>query len=97
MLVSTTPEVAGHRVAKTLGLVQGYTTRASPSGGFLSTRMAGGPNLDEAQAASFETMVKRAESLGANAIIGVQYNLACPESGFMSFICYGTAVVVEKC
>ena len=44
---------------------------------------------------AFNVMLQHAESLGANAVIGVRYDAAEVMSGVTEVICYGTAVVVE--
>jgi len=40
-------------------------------------------------------MLKQAESLGANAVIGVRYESTEILQGVTEVLCYGTAVVVE--
>jgi len=44
---------------------------------------------------SFELMVKHAEEMGANAIVGVRYDANEVMQGVTEVLCYGTAVVVE--
>lgn len=41
-------------------------------------------------------MLKHAEELGANAVIGVRYNATEISAGITEVICYGTAVVAKK-
>ncbi|MBK9403451.1 MAG: YbjQ family protein [Ignavibacteria bacterium] len=45
---------------------------------------------------AFELMVKHAEELGANAIIGMRYDANEVMSGVTEVLAYGTAVVVER-
>jgi uncharacterized protein YbjQ (UPF0145 family) len=40
-------------------------------------------------------MVKHAEEMGANAVIGVRYDANDIMGGVTEVLCYGTAVVVE--
>ena len=41
-------------------------------------------------------MIKHAEQIGANAIIGIRYDTTDVLQGVSEVLCYGTAVVVEK-
>jgi uncharacterized protein YbjQ (UPF0145 family) len=41
-------------------------------------------------------MVRHAEELGANAVIGVRYDAAQLMQHVSEVLCYGTAVVVER-
>ena len=41
-------------------------------------------------------MVRHAEQIGANAIIGMRYDANEVAAGITEVLCYGTAVVVEK-
>jgi uncharacterized protein YbjQ (UPF0145 family) len=45
---------------------------------------------------AFEIMMRHAESLGANAIIGIRYESTEIYQGVTEVLCYGTAVVVEE-
>jgi len=44
---------------------------------------------------AFNVMLQHAESLGANAVIGIRYESTEVMSGVKEVICYGTAVIVE--
>ncbi|MCX6165527.1 MAG: heavy metal-binding domain-containing protein, partial [Ignavibacteriae bacterium] len=45
---------------------------------------------------AFELMVKHAEEIGANAVVGMRYDANEVMSGVTEVLAYGTAVVVEK-
>jgi uncharacterized protein YbjQ (UPF0145 family) len=45
---------------------------------------------------AFEIMMRHAESLGANAIIGIRYESTEIYQGVTEVLCYGTAVIVEE-
>ena len=45
---------------------------------------------------AFDIMLKHAESIGANAVVGVRYESTEILSGVTEVLCYGTAVVVEE-
>lgn len=51
---------------------------------------------EKTRSESFELMVRHAEELGANAIIGMRYDANDVMSGVTEVLAYGTAVVVEK-
>lgn len=44
---------------------------------------------------AFEEMVRHAEILGANAVIGIRYDTTEVMSGVTEVICYGTAVTTD--
>ena len=50
---------------------------------------------ETAREEAFELMVKHAEQLGANAIIGMRYDATEVMAGLTEVLCYGTAVRVE--
>lgn len=104
MIVTTTENVAGYRVVRSLGLVRGNTIRARHLGkdimaGFRN--MVGGEIseytklLGEAREQSVDRMVADATELGANAIIMARFSTSQVTSGAAELLAYGTAVVVE--
>lgn len=104
MIVSTTASVAGHRVAKTIGLVRGNTIRARHLGrdiGAAFRNIVGGEIseytklLGEAREQAIDRMVEEATDLGANAVIEVRFSTSMVMSGAADLLAYGTAVVVE--
>lgn len=104
MIVSTTESVAGHRVAKTLGLVRGNTIRARHIGRDIKAmgrNIVGGEIseytklLAEAREQALDRMVEEAKALGANAIITTRFATSMVTSGGAELLAFGTAVVVE--
>jgi uncharacterized protein YbjQ (UPF0145 family) len=94
----------GHRVIKNLGIIRGITVRSrSVVGnmvGGLQTLFGGNITVytelcEHARAEAFDLMVKHAEQVGANAIIGVRYDANEVMDGVTEVLAYGTAVVVE--
>ena len=82
MILSTTEAIEGRRVAETLGLVRGNTIRARHIGRDIMAglrTLVGGEikdytvMLDQARDQAVQRMVKQAEVLGANAVIGVRF------------------------
>jgi uncharacterized protein YbjQ (UPF0145 family) len=104
MLSSTTFEIPGYRVVKSLGVVRGITvrTRSLPMTiiGGLRTLFGGRAGIfaelcESARVEAFQLMQKHAAQIGANAVIGVRYDTG-PMVGAAEVLCYGTAVVVEQ-
>ena len=103
-LVSTTFELQGFRVTRTLGLVRGITVRSrsilGTIGAGLQTIIGGNITLltnlcEKTREESFELMMQHAAQLGANAVIGMRYDACEVMQGVTEVLCYGTAVVVE--
>ena len=103
MHTTTTFEVPGFRVVRSLGLVRGITvrTRALPLSilGGLRTLFGGRVGIfsdlcESAREESFQLMSAHARKLGANGVVGVRYDTG-PMVGAAEVLCYGTAVVVE--
>ena len=51
---------------------------------------------EEARGEAFDLMLKHADELGANAIIGVRYDATELSEMMTEVLAYGTAVVVER-
>jgi uncharacterized protein YbjQ (UPF0145 family) len=103
MLSSTTFELAGYRVVKTLGVVRGITvrTRSLPLTivGAFRTLFGGRAGIftslcEKAREEAFELMLGHARDAGANAVVGVRYDTG-PMVGTAEVLCYGTAVIVD--
>ncbi len=104
MILSTSREIAGKRVVKTLGLVKGNTIRARHIGKDIIAAMrniTGGEiyeytkMLAQAREESLDRMIEQAEKLGANAIIEVRFTTSMVMSAAAEILAYGTAVVIE--
>jgi uncharacterized protein YbjQ (UPF0145 family) len=102
--ITTTFELPSKKIVKNIGLVKGITVRSrsifGTIGGSLHTIIGGNITLftnlcETTRNESFELMIKHAEEVGANAIIGVRYDATELMSGVTEVLCYGTAVVVE--
>jgi uncharacterized protein YbjQ (UPF0145 family) len=94
----------GYKIVKNLGLVRGILVRSrsifGTIGASLQTIVGGNISLfselcEKTRAESFDMMVKHAQDMGANAVIGVRYDATEIMSGVTEVLCYGTAVVVE--
>ena len=104
-MTTTTFELTGYHTVKTLGVVRGLIVRSRSIVGNIGAAIQAlfGGNItlytslcEQARKESFEAMVKHAEELGANAIIGVKYDATEIAAGITEVLCYGTAVVVKK-
>ena len=104
MLIATTDRIPGHEVIEVLGLVQGNTIRARHLGRDIMAglrNVVGGEIKDytqmltEARRLAIQRMVKEAERLGADAILGVRLATAQTMAGAAEVLAYGTAVRLE--
>jgi uncharacterized protein YbjQ (UPF0145 family) len=104
MIVVTTETVPDHQIRTTHGLVRGNTIRARHLGKDVTAvlrNIAGGEiteytkMLAEAREQAIDRMLEEAESLGANAVVGVRFTTSMVQSGAAEMLCYGTAVTIE--
>ncbi len=104
MIISTSESVAGHRIARTLGLVRGNTIRARHIGRDIKAmgrNIVGGEIseytklLAEAREQALDRMVDEATELGANAIVTTRFATSMVTSGGAELLAFGTAVIVE--
>ena len=105
MIVVTTDEVAGRRIARVLGLVRGNTIRARHVGADIMAHLrnaAGGEvteytkMLAEAREQAIDRMLEEARALGADAVVGVRFSTSEVMKGAAEMMCYGTAVTLEQ-
>jgi len=103
-MTTTTFTLDGFRVTRSLGVVRGITVRSrsifGTLGGALQTLVGGNITLFEelcerTRAESFDMMLRHAEQIGANAVIGVRYDATEVMQGVTEVLCYGTAVTVQ--
>ncbi|MFC2077786.1 YbjQ family protein [Candidatus Bipolaricaulota bacterium] len=101
MLLATTEAIEGRRIEVTLGLVRGNTIRARHVGRDIMAGLrtiVGGEikdytvMLDQARDQALQRMVKQAETLGANAVIGVRFTTSQTMQSAAEILAYGTAV-----
>ena len=90
---------------RVLGLVRGNTIRARHVGKDIVAglrNVVGGEVteyaklLSESREQALDRMLVEAESLGANAVISVQFETSVIMGGAAEMMAYGTAVVVEE-
>ena len=100
MIIVTTESIPGKKL-EVLGLVKGSTVQSKNFGkDFMSSMktLVGGEitayteMLGEARQIATGRMVKNAEELGADAVVGMRYASASVMQGAAEVIAYGTAV-----
>ena len=103
-LTSTTFDLPGYRVVRSLGVVRGIIVRSrSIVGDFgASIQKVFGGNItlytsmcEQARDEAFRLMLSHAGQLGANGVIGVRYDATEVGPGMTEVLCYGTGVIVE--
>jgi uncharacterized protein YbjQ (UPF0145 family) len=102
--ITTVLELPNKKITTSFGVVRGITVRSrsiiGTIGGSLQTILGGNITLfvglcEKARKEAFELMIKNANELGANAIVGVKYDANDIMPGVTEVLCYGTAVWVE--
>ncbi len=105
MILTASPEVAGHRVARTLGLVYGNTIRARHLGKDILAALKNlvGGEIDEytklmaeSREQAIDRMVAAATARGANAVVNVRFSTSYIMASASEILVFGDAVVVEK-
>jgi len=105
MFLVTTEFVEGRKIDEVLGLVRGNTIRARHLGRDVMAglrNIVGGEIKDytrmltQARDQAIERMVKEAEGLGANAVVGVRFTTSQTMSGAAEILAYGTAVRLKE-
>src|SRR5512140_432349 len=103
-MVTTAFGFGGYKIVKHLGGVRGITVRSrSIVGNFgASVQQVFGGNIslytelcEQARQEAFDLMVKHAQEMGANAIIGMRYDANEVSDGVAEVLAYGTAVVIQ--
>ena len=104
LIITTTPDIPGKRLVRTLGLVRGNTIRARHLGKDILAglrHLVGGEIheyaklMGESREQALDRMASEAEELGANAIVGLRFTTSVVMQGAAEMLAYGTAVVVE--
>jgi uncharacterized protein YbjQ (UPF0145 family) len=103
-MTTTAFELPGYKIRTNLGVVRGIIVRSRSIfgniGAGFQTIFGGNITIytdlcERTRKDAFDQMVQHAQSVGANAMIGVRYESTEIMSGVTEVLCYGTAVVVE--
>ncbi|MAG39473.1 hypothetical protein CMI41_00700 [Candidatus Pacearchaeota archaeon] len=104
MIVATTEEVPGKKVAQILGVVRGSTVRARNIGrdiGASFKSIVGGEiqtytqMTDHARDEAYNRMANEAISKGADAVIGMRFMTSMVMQGAAEMVAFGTAVKLK--
>ena len=105
IIVVTTPTLPGYRIVKVLGTVHGLTVRTRGVGGKIVAGIEGifggevtsyTSEAEKARRDSMKRLVENATRIGANAIVGTDFETSDILQGTATlFSSYGTAVIVE--
>jgi uncharacterized protein YbjQ (UPF0145 family) len=104
-MTTTTFELDGYQTTKNIGVVRGIVVRSRSVIGNIGAGIQAifGGNItlftnlcEQAREEAFDMMMKHAEQLGANAVVGVRYDATEIMQGITEVLCYGTAVVVKE-
>jgi len=104
VIITTSEQVEGKKIVKTIGLVKGNTIRARHVGRDIKAGLKsiiGGEISDytkmmsEAREQAIQRMVEDAEKKGANAVIGTRFATSMIMQSASEVLAYGTAVVLE--
>ena len=104
MILTTSNQIEGKTITKTIGLVRGSTIRARHVGRDIMAglrSLVGGEITDytkmmaEAREQAIQRMVEDAEKQGANAVVGMKFTTSMIMSNASEILAYGTGVVVE--
>jgi uncharacterized protein YbjQ (UPF0145 family) len=104
MIVVTTEGITNFRITETKGEVFGVVVRSRGLGGNIMAglRSLGGGEiteytqlLEEARRHAIDRMVQNATTMGANAIVRMQFDSSEIGQTMSEIVAYGTAVVIE--
>jgi len=104
MIIVTTDYIEGKKIKEIIGLVKGNIIQAKHLGkdilaGF--RQMIGGEikeyteMISEAREIALQRMIKKAEDMGADAVINVRFGTSMVMQGAAEILVYGTAVKLE--
>ncbi len=103
MIITTSEQIEGKKIMRTIGLVKGSTIRARHLGRDIMAglrAMVGGEVTEytkmmaEAREQAIQRMVEDAEKQGANAIVGLRFSTSMIMQNAAEVLAYGTGVVV---
>jgi uncharacterized protein YbjQ (UPF0145 family) len=104
MIITTSTQIEGKNISRTIGLVRGSTIRARHLGKDIMAAfrgMAGGEIVEytkmmaEAREEAIRRMIEDAEKQGANAIVGMRFTTSMVMQNAAEILAYGTGVVVS--
>ena len=103
MIITTSDQIPGKEIVRTIGWVKGNTIRARHLGRDIMAGLRGvvGGEISEytkmmaeSREQSIQRMIEDAEQQGANAVVGLRFTTSMVMSNASEILAYGTAVVV---
>ena len=104
MIITTSEQVEGKKVVKTIGMVKGNTIRARHLGRDIMAGLravVGGEITEytkmmaESREQAIQRMVEDAEKQGANAVVSIRFTTSMVMTNASEILVYGTGVVLE--
>jgi len=104
-IVVSTPYISGYKITKTVGFTWGLIVRSRGLGGNVVANLRtifGGEIheytelLNDSRQQALDRMKGQAKSMGANAVLSVDFDSSEIGQNMTEVLAYGTAVVVEK-
>ena len=105
MIVTTSGQIEGKRIIKTIGLVKGSTIRARHMGKDIMAAFRGivGGEISEytrmmaeAREEALQRMTEDAAKQGANAIVDMRFTTSMVMQNASEILAYGTGVVISE-
>ena len=104
MIITTSEQIEGKTIVKTIGLVKGSTIRARHLGRDIMAGLRGVVGgeiteytkmMAESREQALQRMEEEAVSMGANAVIALRFTTSMVMQNASEILAYGTGVVVE--
>ena len=104
MIITTSGQIEGKTIARTIGLVKGSTIRARHLGRDIMAGLRGvvGGEISEytkmmaeSREQAIQRMIEDAEKQGANAIVGMRFTTSMVMQNASEILAYGTGVVIK--
>ncbi|UCH43653.1 MAG: YbjQ family protein [Dehalococcoidales bacterium] len=104
MIITTSDQIPGKTIVRTIGWVKGNTIRARHLGRDIMAGLRGVVGgeiteytkmMAESREQSVQRMIEDAEKQGANAVVGLRFTTSMVMQNASEILAYGTAVVVE--
>jgi len=104
MIITTSDQIPGREIVRTIGWVKGNTIRARHLGRDIMAGLRGVVGgeiteytkmMAEAREQAIQRMVEDAEQQGANAVVGLRFTTSMVMTSASEILAYGTAVVVK--
>jgi uncharacterized protein YbjQ (UPF0145 family) len=104
MIITTSAQIEGKRITKTIGLVKGSTIRARHVGKDIMAAFRGVVGgeiteytkmMAEAREEAIQRMIEDAQKQGGNAVVSMRFTTSMVMTSAAEILAYGTAVIVE--